>query len=650
MNRRIFMGSVAAASFSKTTLAEVEVEIIRPRSSYESLLKDIEPGGTLPLAPDVEGASIFPERYKTIQEGIFIQASAARIGDSMSGIGEGRLTRCSAVGPMSVSSRKQTDVVVTGLSVLRSHATGSNGLKPVTTLALVILLSFSAIASGQTWVGSKACAQCHAAIYRKYSATPMALSSGPANSAPVPAQTFEANSGYRYSVLHQENKLFLDFKKADAKIAERRELSYFAGSGAAARSYLIAVDAFLYEAPVTYYSRPGAWAPSPGYTRYAYPFLTRAIAPGCLQCHATGVQDIPGTQNGYQATPWVEGGVGCERCHGSGARHVASGKSADIVNPASLLPEQRDSVCAQCHLSGEIRVDRAGRSMTGFAAGAKLSDYAIAFVRQSPATGMKVTSHVENLAQSACSRVSGNRLWCGSCHDPHSTPPPKEKAAWYRAKCQVCHEAEVCRRGDNCVACHMPRSPVSDAEHVVYTDHSIPRRPLTRNKKPDVEAPLVAFGGVASNARDQGLAYAIVALREQNATYSARAFDLLRDAEKQDPNDPQTLSYLADLYKSRKEDQTAEKLFQTLYKLDPAQSSAPMNLGAYQMERGNDEEAIRLFKAALKVSPALVLVRLNLAVALVRTGKRDEARAVLKKALEFNPSFAAARQMLDRLR
>ena len=25
---------------------------------------------------------------------------------------------------------------------------------------------------------------------------------------------------------------------------------------------------------------------------------------------------------------------------------------------------------------------------------------------------------VENLAQSACSRVSGNRLWCGSCHDP----------------------------------------------------------------------------------------------------------------------------------------------------------------------------------------------------------------------------------------
>ena len=108
----------------------------------------------------------------------------------------------------------------------------------------------------------------------------------------------------------------------------------------------------------------------------------------------------------------------------------------------------------------------------------------------------------------------------------------------------------------------MPRSAVSDAEHVVYTDHSIPRRPITRNKKPDATAPLVAFGEVAASSRDQGLAYAITALREQNATYSARAFDLLRDADKHDPNDTKTLSYLADLYKSRKEDQTAEKLFQ----------------------------------------------------------------------------------------
>ena len=260
--------------------------------------------------------------------------------------------------------------------------------------------------------------------------------------------------------------------------------------------------------------------------------------------------------------------MGCERCHGPGAAHAASRKAKDIVNPAKLAAANRDSVCAQCHLSGEIRVDRAGKSMNHFLAGEKLSDYAIAFVRSASPdiqVFMKVTSHVENLAQSACSRASGERLWCGTCHDPHFIPAPTEKAAWYRAKCQQCHAATVCQRGGNCIACHMPAGSVTDADHVVYTDHSIPRRPVSRNQKPPADAPLVAFQSNALQSpppgpRDAGLAYAIVALREQNAAYGTRAFDLLREAERRDPNDPQTLSYLADLYKTRHDDKTAAAL------------------------------------------------------------------------------------------
>src|SRR5262249_39060369 len=152
-------------------------------------------------------------------------------------------------------------------------------------------------------------------------------------------------------------------------------------------------------------------------------------------------------------------------------------------------------VCAQCHLSGEIRVDRAGKSMSAFTAGGRLSDFAIAFVRPAPSPGLKVTSHVENLAQSACSRGSGTRLWCGSCHDPHFVPPAAEKAAWYRSKCQGCHQPAECRRGDNCTGCHMPATPVSDADHVVYTNHAIPRRVVARRAVPTTDAPLVAFGG-----------------------------------------------------------------------------------------------------------------------------------------------------------
>ena len=146
-----------------------------------------------------------------------------------------------------------------------------------------------------------------------------------------------ANSGTKYSIVPPN---LLEFKGS-----ERRELKYFVGSGAAARSYLISVDNFLYEAPATYYSRSHAWAPSPGYDAYKYPFLTRAIAPACLQCHATGVQSIEGTQNGFRSPPFVEGGVGCERCHGPGARHAASRKREDIVIPHLWL-RNRVTACA----------------------------------------------------------------------------------------------------------------------------------------------------------------------------------------------------------------------------------------------------------------------------------------------------------------
>ena len=437
--------------------------------------------------------------------------------------------------------------------------------------------------------------------------------------------------------------MFLDFQKAGVK--ERRELPYFVGSGAAARSFLIDVDNFLYEAPATLYSRGDGWDLSPGYERYGSPFLTRAIAPGCLACHATQVQAVTGTQNRFQSPPFRESGVGCERCHGPGARHVASGKAGDIVNPASLAVAERDSVCAQCHLSGEIRVDHAGKSMSEFLAGDKVSDYAVAFVREG--SGRKVTGHVESLAQSACARASRGGLWCGTCHDPHIVPAAAEKAAWYRSKCESCHAASVCGRGDNCIACHMPAGSVTDAQHVVYTDHSIPRQAGRRvPQRIAADAPLIAFGGVAADGRDLGLAYAIVALREQNAVYGQRAFDLLSEALRHSPDEPQTLAYLADLYKTRHDDASAASLYRKLYAVDRMQSSAPANLGAYQMEQGHYAEAIGLFQEALKISPALVLVRLNMAIALLHEGRTAEARRMLLKALEFNPSFTAAKDLL----
>ncbi len=463
----------------------------------------------------------------------------------------------------------------------------------------------------------------------------MARSSGPGGI--LQPGAFNRN-GHTYSITRQ---LEIDRKPYS--------IPFYIGSGNTARSYLLSFNAFLYEAPVTYYAKTRTWDLSPGYDKYSYPYLTRAIAPACLDCHASGVRPLPGTQNGYADPPFLEAGITCERCHGNGALHASSGRPEDIVNPARLAPARRDSVCAQCHLSGDIRVERAGKHQRDFRPGDLLSDYSIAFVRAA-SPRMRVTSHVEDLARSACSRGAGDRLWCGSCHDPHSTPAPAEKAAWFRAKCQTCHTAAQCRRGPDCIACHMPATAVSDADHVVSTDHSIPRRPAPRNQTPPADTPLTAFKNAPADARDLGLAFAIVGLRENSPAYRQRAFDLLREAEAKETADPETLAYLADLYKSRSDDRTAAKLYDRLVKIDPAQSAAYAALGAYAMEKGNNEEAVSLWSEALIISPALVMVRYNIAIALVRLGRRQEAETVLTKALEFNPSFTAAQNLLAELR
>jgi tetratricopeptide (TPR) repeat protein len=200
----------------------------------------------------------------------------------------------------------------------------------------------------------------------------------------------------------------------------------------------------------------------------------------------------------------------------------------------------------------------------------------------------------------------------------------------------------------------MPRRPVTDAQHVVYTDHSIRRRPAFLQNKPNSPNPPLAILNMdTADPRDLGLAYAVLTAREQNPAYRERAFNLLRAVLQNKPNDlqnkandAQVLSYLAGLYRSRGEDAQAIQLYQRLLRLDSSESSAPAVLGAYAMERGDDKEAIRLWTAALRISPALLLVRTNLASALIRTGRRDEARLVLEKALEFNPEFPAARKLL----
>src|SRR5262249_55424803 len=117
-----------------------------------------------------------------------------------------------------------------------------------------------------------------------------------------------------------------------------------------------------------------------------------------------------------------------------------------IVNPRHLEPVLREAVCQQCHLQGEVRVVRRGRSLFDYRPGLPLHLFESAFTRlPENASGQKSVGHVEQIALSRCFQESKGRFGCISCHDPHELPAPEKKIAFYRGRCLQCHQEQESR-------------------------------------------------------------------------------------------------------------------------------------------------------------------------------------------------------------
>ncbi len=84
---------------------------------------------------------------------------------------------------------------------------------------------------------------------------------------------------FTYRVYQNRGGYFVDLKDGAGKLQGTKPLAYFIGSGATARSYLLADDGYLFEAPVAYYTGGAKWGLAPNYETYAYPYLTRPAAP-----------------------------------------------------------------------------------------------------------------------------------------------------------------------------------------------------------------------------------------------------------------------------------------------------------------------------------------------------------------------------------
>lgn len=525
-------------------------------------------------------------------------------------------------------------------------------------------ISFDAQAQNSTM---RVCASCHAQIVKRFAGSAMANSSGRIENSRhfedfSNASFRDSASGMDFQMQHQNSEYLLSFNRADSEIRGQRQLKWFIGSGRVGRSYLTSIDGFLYQSPVSYYSAAKQWGASPGFQQRATIDFTRAIEPSCLRCHASQLQPIAGTQNRYAEQPFLSNGITCARCHGPGESHVAQMRKAArgtknfaIVNPRKLPLNQRDSICAQCHLTGAARVQRANMKTEDYQPGRLLSDFISVFVWSNAAeSGVTVTSHFEKLAQSSCKKNSGDRMWCATCHDPHGEPEANARVAFYKEKCLSCHQTGSCKESsaartaalDDCISCHMPKSSTSNSEHMVYTDHSIPRRTGAANKT-NLEPRLVPFWQTGSNSRDLALGYAVVAMTEPSVRRTA--FDLLNKAVAENPGDIPLAAQLAQFYDRMNKPAEATGLYDRVLVNDPNHISALINQGTLLAQNGRLPEAIRFWERALRINPAQTGVRLNLAVAQFRNGNKNAALDSVQTALKYDPDNANAQRVLSEM-
>jgi tetratricopeptide (TPR) repeat protein len=242
--------------------------------------------------------------------------------------------------------------------------------------------------------------------------------------------------------------------------------------------------------------------------------------------------------------------------------------------------------------------------------------------------GFQVNSHFEKLAESICKRAAGDRLWCGTCHDPHTVPAASERAAWFRARCLTCHEATECGRGFDCTACHMPKSRAADAGHGVFTDHSIPRVPgRLRNQSAD-SWKLRGFSAADKGERELGLAYADVGVRTADQRRQAEAIRLLTTALQASKGDAELEERLADLRERAGDSNQALALYQSALHRNPNAVVAMVNLGRLYGARSQLDDAVKLWRNALKRNPCLAEAGANLQIALRAKGEIEAAEAV----------------------
>lgn len=435
-------------------------------------------------------------------------------------------------------------VAALGLMLLRESAPVSHGVVIPRVPPPVSPTRFQNATGHVDYVGSERCMDCHTQEHESWlmTAHSRALQKVQLESEPPDGEFSHEPSGRRYRVVrlngqmrHQE---FMKPKTGPEIMLSDHETKYLVGSGRHTRSYLIEADGFLVQSPITWYASRGEWGMSPGegYNVPQHWAFERPIDQRCMTCHVGQMTSIAGApaRLEFQALS-----IDCERCHGPGELHVAKWNSPDhretgiedtsIVHPGRLSRQRQEDICAQCHLSGAASAAVRTRSLFDYRPGLSLEDFVVNYEFKTPDRTMRVVGHVDQMRLSRCYQES-ETLTCTSCHDPHVPVEPANTMEFYRKRCLSCHDLDNCgvaedtRRteatGDNCMTCHMPKSPTADIPHIAFTHHRVGLHTLD-DTTPDVVSdrelqPIVNNANLDAIDRDRCLGLAWINLSDQS--------------------------------------------------------------------------------------------------------------------------------------
>jgi len=517
------------------------------------------------------------------------------------------------------------------------------------------------------YIGSAACAKCHKTNHESYlhTAHSRALADVDPKIEPPDGSFEHKPSGRSYLIYRKDGQIrhVEALQDENGKEIGRSDwpVRYLVGSGHFSRTYLIEVNGFLHESPITWYAAKKAWAISPGYDRRNPPGFERPIEADCMVCHSAGAEPVNGATHKLQ---FREQAIGCENCHGPGSAHqqfhqsrkLKSGElDISIVHPGRLSRELREDICSACHQSGPARVAVRGRRHSDFRPGLPLAEFSVQYRLETPTDKMTVVGHVEQLHASACYQKSGE-LSCSTCHDMHERHTPKDRVQYYKQKCMECHEKHPCKApvaerikkdaADNCTTCHMPRSD-TEIPHIAFTHHRIGRHETTTLSVESAPI-LVPCGDVArfsrvDQQRNLGLAYLeasrLTTYAPFAATFRLRAREVLlsvltaglRDgimdagcAELLAPEDPREARY------------HAEQALRDKSLPPNVRAACLMLIGYGEVQAENDREAIQTLETLVELRRFADDWKM-LGMSYLRTGEPHKALVALQQAKAIRP-------------